>query len=292
MSFEEMINTIQLGNCYELLKKIPDKSIDCVYVDVPYLYLQHGGGQGDLAQRSAKQFMELLGSKNEFSPNKRPNENLRIAYNKIKHNEEMNRPYHTLTQNNQKDIMYFNIVSGFDYKEFIKEAFRVMKIPNIFIWCSPMQLLDIMNEIKKYCDNTPTILVWGKTNPIPTTNNNWLSDLEYCIYVRGKGIVLNNRYELKSKWYISPINQQDKKHWNHPTIKPLELVKRHILHATQENDIVLDCFCGSGTTCVASKETNRRFIGMEIDENYYKTACNRLNGIDDNGQLSIFSDFD
>lgn len=143
-----------------------------------------------------------------------------------------------------------------------------------------------------YIQTTPTILVWCKTNPIPTTNNLWLSDVEYCIYVRGAGIKLNDGYELKSKYYISPINQSDKSLYKHPTIKPLELVKKHILHATQENDIVLDCFCGSGTTCVACKETNRRFIGMEIDKEYHKIACDRLNGIDANGQTSLFTDFE
>lgn len=69
-------------------------------------------------------------------------------------------------------------------------------------------------------------------------------------------------------------------------------VKRHILHTTQENDIVLDCFCGSGTTCVAAKELNRRFIGMEINEEYHKIACDRLNGITADGQTSIFTDFE
>ena len=75
-------------------------------------------------------------------------------------------------------------------------------------------------------------------------------------------------------------------------IKPLDLVKRHILHSTQLNDIVLDCFCGSGTTCLAAKETGRRYIGMEIDKEYHKIATNRLNGITANGQQSIFTDFD
>lgn len=45
MSFlEEHLNDVVLGNAYELIKKIPDKSIDCIYTDIPYLYLQNGGG--------------------------------------------------------------------------------------------------------------------------------------------------------------------------------------------------------------------------------------------------------
>ena len=81
----------------------------------------------------------------------------------------------------------------------------------------------------------------------------------------------------------------EKELYLHPTIKPLEIIKKQILHTTQEKDIVLDCFCGSGTTCVAAKETNRHFIGMEINEEYWKIANNRLNGILANGQMSIFS---
>ena len=53
----------------------------------------------------------------------------------------------------------------------------------------------------------------------------------------------------------------------------------------------LEPFCGSGTTCVAAKETGRRYIGMEIDPEYHKIAVDRLNGINANGQTSIFTDF-
>ena len=60
MKFEDMINTVQLGDCYELIKNIPDKSIDLVYIDIPYLYQQHGGGNSQLAKRKYKQRMELV----------------------------------------------------------------------------------------------------------------------------------------------------------------------------------------------------------------------------------------
>lgn len=276
MKFEDMINTIQLGDCYELIKQIPDKSIDCIYVDVPYLMMQGGAGKSDIAKRFVKNKMELLGVSNLYNDTLKPSENLRIANNKKNQRTELNNS---------------NITSGFDYKTFISEAFRVMKKCNLFIWCSPMQILDIMNEIHKYNTNTIVILTWNKTNPIPTTNNNWLSDIEYCLYVRDSGIKLNDGYELKSKWYTSPINQSDKELYKHPTIKPLNLVERHLLHTTQENDLILDCFAGSGTTCLAAKETNRRYIGFEIDPEYHKIAVNRMNGILANGQITIFTDF-
>lgn len=245
MKLEDMINTIQLGDCYELIKKMPDKSVDCVYIDIPYLYQQHGGGNSQLAKRKYKQRMELV------------------------------------------DL---DIETGIDYKIF-DDLKRIMKNTNIFIWCSRLQLKDVMNYwIKEGI--MFNLLVWCKTNPSPTTNNTWLPDLEYCLYFRDNKTKLNNGYELKSQYYISGLNVKDKELFNHPTIKPLELVKRHLLHSTQENDIVLDCFCGSGTTCVAAKETGRRYIGIEIDPEYHRIAVNRLNGITANGQTSIFTDFD
>lgn len=123
------------------------------------------------------------------------------------------------------------------------------------------------------------ILVRCKTNPQPTTNNVWLPDVEYCLYFREKGVKLNDGYDLKSKWYLGAINQRDKKLYNHPTIKPLDLVERHIKETTQVGDVVLDAFLGSGTTAVACKELERNFIGFEINKEYYEIAIDRLKGV-------------
>ncbi len=241
---DEMINTIQLGDCYELIKKIPDNSIDCVYVDIPYLFADSGSSTSPLSQRIKK----------------------------------------------LKQVDLVNIIKGIDYSIF-DEFIRIQKKINCFVWCSKDQILDILNYfVSKGC--MFEILTWDKTNPTPMTNNTFLPDIEYCLYFREKGVKLNDGYELKSKWYLSPINKADKDLYKHPTIKPLELVKRHLLHATQPDDIVLDCFCGSGTTCVVCKEIGRRFIGMEIDKEYHKIAVDRVNGINANGQTSIFTDFE
>lgn len=151
---------------------------------------------------------------------------------------------------------------------------------------------------KKKCNFN--ILVWCKTNCVPATNNSWLPNIEYCLVFKEKGSKrYNDGYELKSKWYISSTNKEDKDLYDHPTIKPLDLVKKHILHSTNENDVVLDCFLGSGTTAVACKETGRQYIGFEINKQFYEIAKDRLNGISqkdkkeeqaikDMGQLSFF----
>lgn len=246
MSFENMINTIQLGDCYELIKNIPDKSIDLVYIDIPYMIVNGGAGAGLLK------------------------------------NETRNKTY-------KETIGKFS--NGIDYSIF-DELCRVMKQVFIYIWCSKEQIFEIMNYFLKNDKNNYEILVWCKTNPTPFCNNTWLPDLEYCLFFKQKGgVKLNDGYKLKSKYYIGQTNVSDKKEFKHPTIKPLELVKRHILHSTQPGDIVLDCFCGSGTTCLASKELGRKYIGIEINPEYHKIAVNRLNGITADGQLSIFTDY-
>lgn len=240
MSMEKYLNKITCGDSYKLIKELPDKSVDCIYTDIPYLY--DVGGLVDitpLGQRICNKRQELK-----------------------------------------------NISNGIDYA-ILDDFVRIMKSINCFIWCSKQQIPDILNYfIRKDCFFE--ILTWNKNNCSPLTNNTWLPDVEYCLYFRNSKIKLNDGYELKSKWYSSPINKKDKDLFNHPTIKPLELVKRHLLHTTQPNDIVLDCFMGSGTTAVACQETNRQFIGFEISEKWVKVANDRLNKVDQNGQTCMF----
>lgn len=197
----------------------------------------------------------------------------------------------------QSEIMKLNINNGYDMK-ILNELVRIMKKVNIYIWCNKTQIKDYL-EFFDDENITYTFISWHKTNCTPLTRNTFLPDTEYCLYFRQKGILLNDGYDLKHTYYISSSNSKDKDLYEHPTIKPLELVKRHILHSTQPNDIVLDCFLGSGTTCVAAKKTGRRYIGFEIDPTYYQIAQDRLNNISqqtrkqiDSGQMTIFDMLD
>jgi len=249
MKFEDMINTIQLGDCYELIKNIPDKSIDLVYIDPPY------------------DFMTKHQSNNYSGAG---------AFGKL------GRTYHSELENS-------SIIKGIDVKKILDELCRIMKKVYIYIWCNKDQIYQYLDYFKDY---NMELLTWHKTNPIPTCNDKYLSDTEYLLMFKEKGCKIYGTYETKSKYYLSVINKNDKNLFEHPTIKPLEFVKNHIINSSKENDIVLDCFCGSGTTCLAAKETGRRYIGMEIDPEYHKIAVDRLNGILANGQTSIFTDFD
>jgi len=150
-------------------------------------------------------------------------------------------------------------------------------------------MLDIMEYFVRKKGCRFNLLVWCKTNPVPMTNNVWLPDVEYCFCFKGIGTPrYNEGYEIKKKWYISAINKADKDKYLHPTIKPLEMVKNHLKHSTNEGDLVLDCFAGSGTTLKACKDLNRQYIGFEINPTYYKIAKDRLENINAKGEVSLF----
>ena len=158
----------------------------------------------------------------------------------------------------------------------LKELDRVMKKTNIYIWCNKLQLSMYLNYYEQKGCNCD-IICWHKTNSVPTCNNKYLSDTEYCIFARAKGVRVYGEYKTKRKFYVSQLNVKDKKKYKHPTIKPLEIIKNLIINSSKEGDVVLDPFMGSGTTGVAAKELGREFIGVEINEQWFNIAHQRLN---------------
>ena len=132
------------------------------------------------------------------------------------------------------------------------------------------------------------MIIWGKKNVPPFTNGHYLKDKEYCILFWEKGCKLYGDYQTLKTVYLSNTNMADKRLYKHPTIKPLNIIKNLIINSTKENDLVLDCFAGSGTTLKACQELNRRYIGFEINEEYYKIAKDRLNNINAKGEVSLF----
>lgn len=167
-----------------------------------------------------------------------------------------------------------NLKDGFDLKV-LDLLIQKMKKINIYIYCSKRQVKDLLNYFSnKNCNHE--ILTWHKQNPSPLINNNYLPDTEYILFFREKGVKLYGNYHTKRKYYISLTNKVDKQKYKHPTIKPLELIEYHIENSSKEGDLILDCFAGSGTTLVGAINKNRRYIGFEIDKNYYKIAKKRI----------------
>ena len=217
---------IEQGDCLELMKGIPDGSVDLVVTDPPYLIETSGAG---IYKQADKQYVkELCGMKDGFS------------------------------------------------EKILDELCRIMKKINIYLFCSQKQIIPLLNYfvIKKQCNWN--ILTWHKSNPVPACGNKYLTDTEFILFFREKGVKIYGEFKTKFTYYVTPLNQVDKKRYGHPTVKPLEIVQNFILNSSETGNVVFDPFLGSGTTAIAAVNTGRHYIGFELDEKYFQIACRRL----------------
>jgi DNA modification methylase len=225
------------GDCLELMKQLPDKCIDLIITDPPYEIVAGGAGGA-------------------FGADKR----------------NYHKQYAVL--DNEQHSKSGIICSGFDFA-ILDELCRIMKSINIYIWCSKLQVRKVLAYFEDRGCFTD-ILTWHKTNPTPTCNNTYLSDTEYLIFARQKGVKLFGSYATKKKFYVTPTNKADKAKYGHPTIKPLEIMQNLVINSSSEGEIVFDPFLGSGTTAVAAINTGRHYIGFELDKQYFDAACKRV----------------
>ena len=223
---------LRQGDCLEIMKTIPDSSIDLVVIDPPYeLETQRGGGF-------------------------------------FRNSNEKRRKY-------QDEIE--SMMTGIS-EQLLDILCNKMKKVNMYIFCSRTQMLTLLNYANKN-NFSWNLLTWHKTNPIPTCNNKYLNDTEYIVFMREKGVKVFGSYHTKKSYFITSVNKKEKQLYGHPTIKPLDIIENLIVNSSQENDTILDCFMGSGTTGVACKKTNRNFIGIELDEKYFEIAKERIEKI-------------
>lgn len=169
-----------------------------------------------------------------------------------------------------------NALSNFGSEQIHALASEFMMIQaklNLMVWCSKNQIRHWLSAIQHI---DPVVLFWGKSNPMPLVNNGLLADVEYALYFRDNGVRCNSNMRNAKRYDISSVNVKDKKMYSHPTVKPLNIVKRHLSFMTQKNDVVLDPFMGSGNTGVACVSMGRDFIGIEMDKGHFATASARI----------------
>ena len=183
------------------------------------------------------------------------------------------------------------LANGIDGRIF-PELIRVQPNINIYIWCNHKQIIQYLDYFVVQNGCKFNILFWWKPNAAPLFSNKYLTDKEYLLYLRKGGYCNPQSYEDAKTVFKHPLNVRDKKLFKHPTIKPLAAIKKIIRNSSKPGQVVADFFLGSGTTAVACKELDRKYIGFEIDKEYYKIAKDRLNGITSNGQTSMFTDFE
>ena len=231
------------GDCIKAMETIPDASIDCIITDPPYnlgLFMHKRGT--NLKKMRDNQFAFAGWDNMEFQEWEQSMSKL------FEHCKRVLKPRGTL-------IVFMAIIKVQD-------------------------IIRLATEQGFYYKTTG---IWHKTNPMPRNMKiQFVNSTECWIYMINNGTsgTFNNQGKAKHDFLESSVcPASEKKHGNHPTQKPLSIMKQLIETLTNPNDIVLDPFMGSGSTCVAAALTGRRYIGIELSEEYYNIAQDRITNI-------------
>lgn len=240
-------------DCLVALKEIPDESIDCVVTDCPYHIVSGGCSNG------------AYGNHREPSGIFERHTKHQSLYGILKDDDPT-------TYAKQGKLFKHNDIK---FEDWLPEVYRVLKQDtHCYIMINPRNLAELQTKAEEVGFKFQQILIWEKNNSTP--NKYYLNSYEMILMLR-KGKAKNiNHMGTKNVLQIKNIIGNKK----HPTEKPVELMEILIDNSTVENDIVLDPFMGSGSTGVACKNLNRDFIGIEIDEKYFKIAEERINEVD------------
>lgn len=152
---------------------------------------------------------------------------------------------------------------------------------NIVIFNDWKNMSYIVEELEKNGFEIKDLIRWEKTNPMPRNRDRrFITDYEFAVWAVKKGGKwtfnrISETYE-RPKIIYNVTPKSEKKEGGHPTQKPVEVMEWLITRLTNEEDWVLDPFMGSGSTGVACMNLNRKFIGIELEEEYFNMSCNRI----------------
>ena len=165
-----------------------------------------------------------------------------------------------------------NINNDIKFSEWLPEIYRVLKEQShCYIWTNDKNLKDLQVEAEKVGFSLHNIIIAKKNNSTP---NRWyMKNCEFILFLhKGKSFPINN---LGDSHFFEYTNISGKNKL-HPTQKPIDITKRLIENSSKIKDIILDPFCGSGTTLLSAKELNRNYIGNDNDIKYFNITKNRI----------------
>ena len=242
------------GDCLELLKDIPNNSIDLIVTDCPYKIVGGGCTTGIYGNKSIEESDVIK---------------TRLGYKHKNGHVSLFGCLNDMAEDVKKGKMFKH--NDISFKEWLPEIYRVLKEnTHCYIMVNARNFKELQQEAENVGFKYQNLLVWNKNNATP--NKYYMNQHELILMLRkGKAKNINNM-GTKNILVVPNIIGNKK----HPTEKPVDLMKILIENSSNENDLVLDPFMGSGSTGIACKESNRKFIGMELDEKYFNIAKSRI----------------
>jgi site-specific DNA-methyltransferase (adenine-specific) len=160
----------------------------------------------------------------------------------------------------------------FDLNDFVSECVRVTS-GSIYIFCGFEQISQI-RVLFTEADLSTRLIVWEKTNPSPMNGQYiWLSGIEVCFYGKKPKATFNGHCRNTVLRYSSGRSKR------HPTEKNLDLFVDLVEVSSNPGDLILDPCIGSGTTAEACLRTDRKFLGCEINPEYFEVCQDRLHEV-------------
>lgn len=234
------------GDSLKLLKKIEPKSVDMIFADPPYFLSGDGitcsGGKMVSVNKGTWDEKVAISEKHKFN-----RKWIRLCKEVLKDNGTI---WISGTMHNIYSI-------GMALEE---EGFKII---NNITWRKLNPPPNI--SCRAFVHSTETIL-WAK------------KDLKNAKHIFNYDVMkkMNGGKQMKDVWETSLTKPSEKKYGKHPTQKPIELLEKIILASTDEGDLILDPFNGSGTTGVVAKKLNRKYIGIEKEKEYLDLTIRRL----------------
>ena len=218
------LNKIYNEDCLEGMKRIPDRSVDLVVTDPPYL----------------------------------------IKYKTRRRKDKSHKFCHEILNDDNYDLI----------TSYLKECYRILKENTAaYVFCSSKTLDFFRHEVVKAGFVIKNVIIWVKNNgTLGDLKAQYRQQYELILYLN-KGRCFINGKRISDVWYFPRVACQRSIHQNQ---KPVPLIEQCINKSSQSGGVVFDGFMGSGTTAVACMNTNRNYIGFELDKEYYDLSIKRI----------------
>lgn len=240
-------STIYAGDCLEVMERLPAASVDMVFADPPY-NLSNGGFSCHAGRM-------VPVHKGDWDKSKGLETDLIFTTEWLRRCQRLLKPSGSIWISGTQHVIF---VVGFALQ---KLGFHLL---NTITWYKPNAP---PNLSCRFFTHSNELLIWAS----PQGGRSRKHVFNYEEMRRRNG-----DRQMRDVWQLGAPVPDEKKFGKHPTQKPLALLNRIIAASTNPEDLVLDPFCGSGTTGVMAVALRRRFIGIEMDTNHLKTTVRRL----------------